>query len=267
MLTTLTRGKRFTKADLSRIASLDEHARKPGLKEVLASSFEGASLLEALFEMEASLRAGLRDLVPDLIVGPRATALLAFLGEPDDLAWLVERASAVENSITERGVAGMVVGAILQPRSEKEWLFIERCARGEYGDGDVPTGATRTCAVATLCLIGSARSRRTLEQLDMAHLDPAHKETFAAATAAVRFFQADSKVLSDRDLNLLASRLTTHVNTLRGMPNDGPYFNKKRDKAYIFIDSLIWCDVKGSATFRQVGGIWKLSGLFLEAPE
>lgn len=248
-------GRAFRVADLERIAPLDLPAKARELKEVLAGEFQTDELLDrALFKAEHQFRPALVELVTDRDVGPGAISVLSLIAVPEDLARVVRHLPPPSKEWLENRWACEVAGAMLEPTTDEEWAFLERCARDAYDDPAVVDSA-----ITSLRLIASPRSRQVLEALR-----PKDEDVKAAIAWAIAELQANPKPLEDRDLATLGRKVAAVIRAGKLLEIDQPEYNQRRDKALVDLsfgrgrESIVF-----TATCHSVGGVWKLRGLRL----
>ncbi len=245
--------REFGGRDIIRIAALNAVDRTPEVRELLGGHFKGGGVVQQIFEMEHVFRPALRDLVNDPQVGRDAISLLAFIGLPEDITSILERDPAPPNVGSDDRWASVLVGAMLEPRSEKEWAFLKRCAEGEFQHPD----ATES-AIITLCLIASPRSRSVLEELH-----PKDDDLASLIAASIRHIRSRPAPFTDRDLARLSKRVATELPCAESDGHPAPVYNEKRDKAFIATELIANRDGPPfNATFHRVGGLWKLRGVF-----
>src|SRR5439155_2919141 len=123
--------------DIDRIAKLSGDTQRNELRELLAGDVEREgeeSFEELVFFHEQQFRPALRALLQDVKVGVKAGEALAFIGVPDDLRLVVRCAPKPKRKFFEDRWAYGVVTALLEPATEEEWSFLEKCAVNDYDD-------------------------------------------------------------------------------------------------------------------------------------
>jgi len=120
--------REFHTEDLKRITTLADSDRVRELRELLAGEFEGADLAKQVFLNERQFRPALRSLVEDRRVSKQAIGLLAFIGVPADLRWIVQHAPSPKRKLFEDRWAYAVVSGLVEPGTEKEWSFLRKCS-------------------------------------------------------------------------------------------------------------------------------------------
>lgn len=244
--------REFKAKDLDRIAGLSEPDRLRELEELLAGDLEGEDLEARVFVNDDLLRPPLRRLLDNAKVAPQAFSLLSFIGVPEDLRLIVEKAPAPKKELFQDRWAYSVVTALLAPTSEKEWSFLRSCAFNEYDDLWVDAGA-----IQTLKLIASPKSRAILEQIPSKNPDRSDE-----AKAAIDYINSNPAPLADRSLTNVADRVARAVKIGSWKGNRPPTFNSSGDKA------LVQCEFRSgrdllvyTATFHEVGEAWTLRGI------
>jgi len=247
--------REFGGRDIIRIAALNAVDRTPEVRELLGGRFKGGDEMQQIFEMEHVFRPALRELVNDPHVGRDAISLLAFIGLPEDITWTVEHNPAFTNAGSDDRWASVLVGAMLEPRSEKEWAFLKRCAEGEFQHPD----ATES-AIITLSTIASPRSRQILEELH-----PKDDDLVSFIAVACGRIKSNPTPFTDRDLVRLGKRVAAQMPCADWDGHPAPVYNEKRDKAFIATDlGGNWEASPFNATFHRVDGHWKLTGFFFD---
>ncbi len=244
--------REFKANDLDRIAKLSEPDRLRELEELLAGDLEGEDFEARVFVNDDLFRPPLRRLLDNAKVAPQAFSLLSFIGVPEDLRLIVEKAPAPKKELFQDRWAYSVVTALLAPSSEKEWSFLRSCAFNEYDDLWVDAGA-----IQTLKLIASPKSRAILEQISSKNPDRSDE-----AKAAMDYINANPAPLTDRSLTNAAERVARAVKIGSWKGNKPPTFNSSGDKA------LVQCEFRSgrdllvyTATFHKVGEAWTLRGI------
>ncbi len=244
--------REFKAADLDRIAKLGEADRLRELEELLAGDLEGEELETKVFLNDNFFRPPLRRLLNNPKIAAQASALLSFIGVPEDLRVIVEKAPAPKKELFQDRWAYSVVTALLSPTTEKDWSFLRSCALNEYDDLWVDAGA-----IQTLKLIASPKSRAILEQIPTKNPDRSDE-----AKAAIDYINSKPAVLSDRSLTNVAERVAKAVKIGSWKGNKPPTFNSSGDKA------LVQCEFRAgrdllvyTATFHKVGEAWALRGI------
>ena len=244
--------REFKTKDLDQIAKLSEPERFRELEEVLAGDLEGEDLESRAFANDELFRPPLRRLLDNPKVAPHAFSILAFIGVPEDVRLIVEKAPAPKKELFQDRWAYGVAAALLAPTTEKEWSFLRSCAFNEYDDLWVDAGA-----IQTLRLIASPKSREILEQIPTKNPDRSE-----AAEAAIDYIKANAARLSDRNLTNVAERVAKAVKIGSWKGNKPPTFNARGDKA------LVQCEFRAgrdllvyTATFHRVGEAWVLRGV------
>ncbi len=246
----------FRESDVTRIAALDEKERARELKELMAGVLKGGSLARALFKLDHTFRPVLRDLVHDPAIQTEAIRLLAFLGLPEDLAWITEQMPTPKKKILDDLWASELVAAMLEPGTEREWSFLKKCASGDYDPDD--NSEIAGSAIQTLMLIASPRSQQILQELR-----PTDEELASFTSEAITYVKSKPGPLVDRNLVELSKRVVIALKSdMEWKGNTAPEFNKNRDKAMIDLNFESE-QVKSTctATFHEVSGLWKLRGV------
>jgi hypothetical protein len=248
-------GRVFHRADIIRIAKLDDKARLPELRELLAGSLRDGDLETEIFVWERAFRTTLRELAGDPHLGVGVLCLLASIGEPADLAWVVPRLPhANKDDVLQDRWACEVVGGLLEPTTDAEWAFLKRCASGEF-----EFEAARPDAITILRLIASAKSRVILEGL---HVDDDDYESMISQ--AIDYIKTNPAPFVDRELVRLGRRLASELKCGKWQGNTEPLYNEQRDKARIGLSFAEGIEaIKFTAVFHKVGEAWKLRGFRL----
>ena len=246
--------REFGPADLKRVAGLEGPPQVEELRELLAGDVgdSGVSFYEQVFVLEHRFRPALRELIQDAKVGRAASQVLGFIGAPEDVRLIVEKAPAPKQEFFENRWAYGVVTALLEPATEKEWAFLRSCALNELDDRWVDAGA-----IQTLKLIASPQSLQILKEVKQAN-----SERATEADAAIRYIESKPPDLSDEDLVAAGKTVAQAIRLGKWKENRKPRYNEKGDKALVdcvFIDGVDM--LVYTATFHKVDGRWKLRGV------
>ncbi|MGD0014823.1 MAG: hypothetical protein ABSD56_10425 [Bryobacteraceae bacterium] len=237
--------------DLHRIARLAGPARRRELRQFLAGD-PPDDLFELVFFYERRLRPALRSLAEDPHVGGMARALLAFIGVPADLQWLVRHAPPLSREPFGNRWAYGIATALLEPSDDEQWAFLRKCALNEYNDGWVDAGA-----ISTLRLIASPRSVEILEQARSANTERA-----GFIESALKQIRSNPPVLAHPDLEEAAKTVAQAITIGRWEGNAKPRYNEQGDMALVDSEFLECRDrLTYTATFHRVDGVWKLRGV------
>ena len=244
--------REFHTEDLKRITTLADSDRVRELRELLAGEFEGADLAKQVFFNERLFRPALRGLVEDGRVAKQAIGLLAFIGAPDDLRWIVQHAPSPKRKLFEDRWAYGVVSALVEPGTEKEWSFLRKCALNEYNDRWVDAGAVRS-----LKLIASPRCLQILQEVRSKNEGRA-----ISAANAIQYIRSNPPPLSDQNLVDLGKRLALVIQIGNWTGNKPPGYNESGDKACIDCEFIAGRDLLvHTATFHKVGELWIFRGV------
>jgi hypothetical protein len=222
------------------------------LREVLAGEFEGEDLERRVSLKEGRFRPALRRLVEDPKVAKQAIQLLAFIGVPDDLRWVVRHAPSPKRELFEDRWAYGVVSALVEPSTEQEWSFLRKCALTEYDDLWVDAGA-----IQTLKLIASPRCLKILDEVRSGNEDRAN-----LVTNAIQYIRSNPAPLSDQNLIALGKRVAQVIRIGKWTGNKPPAYNESGDKAWIDCEFIAGRDrLVHTATFHKVGELWRFRGV------
>ncbi len=211
-----------------------------------------ASAAEVVFVLEHRFRSALRALVPDAKVGTAAAQLLAFIGVPEDVRFVVDHAAPPKQGFFENRWAYGVVCALLEPATEKEWALLRSCALNEYDDLWVVAGA-----INTLKLIASPRSLQVLREVGKVNGDRA-----AYVESAIQYIESAPPSLSDEDIVAAGKKVAQAIRIGTWKGNKDPRFNERGDKALVECELVAGRDLLVyTATFHKVDGRWKLRGI------
>ncbi len=240
--------------DVARIAAMARDEQRRELRELLAGDFsvQWGEFEDAIFRQEARLRPALRDLAAEPEVTVRARQLLALIGAPEDVQFIMRLEPRPDSGVFAQRWRYDVATALVSPDSEEEWDFLARCARNEFNDRWVDEGA-----IQTLKLTPSARSEQILEEA-------LKKNEFRARglTSAIEYIKSGPAPLAGSDLAALARRVAQLIGRDIWQGNGSPLSNEAGDKALIDItletgeDRYIY-----TATFHRAGDLWKLCGV------
>lgn len=237
---------------VARIAGLRGAAQKNALREVLVRDLERETIVEAIFQREDKLRPALRSLVSDRKVGERATNLLAIIGAPEDLRFIIQFPPPSDpNDFPNRWAYG-VACSLLYPSSEEEWMFLRKCALNEYDDRWVDAGA-----IQTLKLIASPRSREILEAALTVNQDRSR-----LLAEALEYVASKPAPLASSDLDALATRVGGAVKIGNWDGSRRSRYSAAGDWAFVDFDFIAGRDrLTYTATFRKVDTVWRLHGI------
>ena len=248
--------RQFSAEDIHRVARLSGENQKAELREILVGEFqqetEQQNLRELIFFYGREFRPVLRELVEDTNPGKEACSLLAFIGMPEDIKFILNHAPAPKRKLYEDRWAYQVVCALLQPETPEEWDFLRRCAADEYYDRWVDAGAIRT-----LRLIGSAQCADVIKEA--AKQNTGRKESFAHALASINKGPIS---LEAADVQQAGNKVAQAVKMGDWQFNTEPRYNKEKDMALVDCKFIAGRDLLiETATFHKVGEIWKLRGI------
>jgi hypothetical protein len=174
------------------------------------------------------------------------------IGDPEDLGAVIRQATPpVPGPVSNRWAYG-VVCALLEPRSEREWAFLRRCALNGYGDRWVDAGA-----IQTLELIATPRSLQILKEAQQRNVYRA-----GSIARAIDYVQSRPPALKGEKLDELANRVAKGLSIGKFEGKGKARYNESGDKALIDFtydtgeDRLIY-----TATFHMVDGFWRLRGI------
>lgn len=247
--------RQFNASDLNRILQLPTDDQRRQLRELLAGVMDpaGPPLNELIFAQENRARPALRWLLDDLQVGPQAGELLAFIGRPDDLGLLIKYAPEPNGEPAVNRWSYAVASAFLNPSTDREWLFLKRCACDNFGDHWVDLAAIRT-----LRLIASPRSLQILQ--DVRKLNSARTNQVDAAIAYINTRPAQ---LTGRDAAAAAEKLAQALDAGTWMGNEPPRFDDLRDAALVDCNFLVGGSqfLVFTATLHRDGPVWRVDGV------
>jgi hypothetical protein len=247
--------RQFQPEDVGRIARLSGTAQKNELRELLASEFDASkqNLADLVFAQSFALRSSLRSLVEDPKVTLAAGELLAYIGLPEDIRLLMQYAPSPKKDPAISRWAYRVASAMLEPGSERDWLFLKKCALNEFNDHWVDTAAIRT-----LRLNASARSLELLREVRKQ--DPFWTNEIDGAVA---YINSHPPPLADRKLEVAAQKLAEALGVGVWMGNEPPRYNSQRDLALVDCNFTVGGQafLVHTATFQKVGDLWKPLGV------
>jgi hypothetical protein len=238
--------------ELRQIVQLSGDDLTSALRNLLTSNVQGA-FEELAFYYDDRLRLALRSLAEDPEAGIPARSLLAFVGVPEDLRLIAQLGSPKDQNpaFAYRWLSG-VTCSLLEPASESEWDLLRESALGKFADGWV----TR-CAIQSLKLIASPRSRQILEEVQKSN-------SFGAKLApnAIEYIQSEPPPLRDQQLEELGRRVAQALGIRTWTGNGAPRYNEAGDKALIIINFDAGSDIYAyTGAFQRVDGIWVLRGI------
>lgn len=248
----------FRESDVTRIAALAQKDRAHELKELMAGVLKDGSLARALFKMDRAFRPVIRELVHDPAFQTEAVRMLAFLGLPEDLQWVVEQMPTPTKRIPDDLWAQDVAAAMLEPLIERQWSFLKICASGDCDpDNAVDVAAS---AIQTLKLIASPRSQQILEELR-----PTDEDLASFTSEAITYVKSRPEPLLDHKLVDLGKRVAIAVKfDAEWKGNAPPEFNKNRDRALIDLAfEYERQNISHTAAFQKVSGLWILRGVHM----
>lgn len=240
--------------DLKRIIKLSGDKQIEQLREFLAGEYTNSKLPleEQVFIEDEKLRPALRSLLPDPHVGIAATGLLSLIGVPEDLQLIVDHAPPPKDEAFGSRWAYQVVTALLEPSSDKEWLFLRDSAINKYEDRWVEYGA-----IQTLKLIASPNSKRILNEAGLIN-----KSRVEELQQAIKYIDSKPEPIADKNLVNAGKKIARILNIGKWQKNSKPRYNKKKDKALIDCEYIAGRDwLLYTATFHKIAGIWELRGV------
>jgi hypothetical protein len=247
--------RQFNAADFNRILQLPTEDQRRELRELLAGVMDpaGTPLDELTFAQENRARPTLRWLLDDIQVGPQAGELLAFIGRPDDLGLLMRYAPEPNGEPAVNRWSYAVASALLNPSTDREWLFLKRCACDNFGDHWVDLAAIRT-----LRLIASPRSLQVLQ--DVRKLNPARTNE---VDTAIAYINTQPAPLTGKNAAAAAEKLAQALNAGTWMGNEPPRYDDVRDAALVDCNFLAGGSqfLVFTATLRQDGPVWRVDGV------
>ncbi len=246
--------RQFSVEDVERVAKLSGEIQKKELREILVGEFkqEVKALKELIFFHSRKFRPVLRELVEDSDSGKEACSLLAFIGMPEDIRFIIKNAPAPKRKLYQDRWAYEVVCALLQPESPEEWYFLKKCAADAYYDRWVDAGAIRT-----LKLIGSAQSAEVLKEAEKQNTG--RKESFAHALSSI---SKGPLSLEAADLEDAGKKVAQAIKMGDWQFNTEPKYNQEKDMALIDCEFIAGRDLLiETATFQKVENTWKLRGV------
>ena len=244
---------RQAEVEVLSIDRLQGVARKTALRRILVGSrSDGCALRQSLLYYEGRIRPDLRSLVGDSDVGPDAAYLLALIGVPDDLQFIIQSPPPPMLSALSDRWADFVARSLLEPSTEDEWEFLRKCALNEYNDRWADSGA-----IQTLKLIASPRSRTLLEEAQIRN--PSRAQSLAQA---LTYVGSAPGPLDGSDLGELVARVGPAIKIGNWDGTSKPRKNETGDKAFVDYRFFTGEDVLTyTATFHQVRGVWRLRGV------
>jgi hypothetical protein len=239
----------YPETALDEVGRLAEADRPAAIRELLAGA---GSLEEGIFIRDHLFRPALQRLIEDPKVGFEAIVILASIGVPEDVRWIIQHAPAPRREGWRDGWAYGVVTSLLAPVSVAEWTFLAKCALGEYEDGSVEGGALQS-----LKLIATVQSQMLLEAVRCKFPSRA-----GGVDEAIAYGKLNPRPLADRDLTALAQRVAQAIAGNSRGQIDHPRFNEQGDKARIELEFIEGnCGFTYTAAFQRVDTIWQLRGI------
>jgi hypothetical protein len=247
--------KKYTAADVTRIAQLSSSIQAQEMKDLLAADHSNIepSLRELVFMNAARLRPVLRTLLTDQQVALEAASLLSFIGIPEDVRFVVHNAPKPETDELDTEFAYYyIVTALLDPQTEEEWNFLKKCAGNEFDYRWAVSGA-----IQTLQLIANQRSVAILKELQNKNV-----EDDDSVLRALGYINSKPSALSDKNVIMAAKKVAEAIKIGNWEGNGKPRYNHDGDMALvdcIFVTGR--CASYYTATFQSKGGIWILRGV------
>lgn len=247
--------KEFSTTDIEQIAGMSGEAQKNSLKELLAGTSnpsEKQGIEDFIFVHEKELRPALRSLVGDSVVGIKVIQRLTLIGEPEDLILILDNAPKPNESSPGNRWAYHVVTSLLDPSTEKEWSFLEKCAAGDYQDAWVDEGA-----IETMKLIAKPESAEILQGV----LKKNKRQAYLIQMS-LDYLKTNSVSLLDTNLNEAANKVAQAIKIGKWQKNENIRYNQDHDKALVDCVFISGRDLLvHTATFHRVEGVWKLRGV------
>jgi hypothetical protein len=244
----------FKDDDVARIAKLAGETQKQELRELLAGEFgpTAGDLNELIFVKSNRLRPALRSLVDDSWVGLKAGELLAFMGVPDDMRYLVQNAPSPRRDPAANRWAYRVVSSLIEPPSEREWAYLKRCAQDEFRDHWVDVAAIRT-----LRLNGTTRAGDVLKDVRKQNSSRTND-----VEGVIAYIQSKPAPLEDKDVGMAGKKVAQALGLENWRGNQPARYNDERDMALVECEFLTGRQlVVYTATFQKAGDLWKLRGV------
>ncbi len=185
-------------------------------------------------------------------VGIQASEILCFIGAPEDLRLVVESPPppAAQDDFGNRWAFAAATG-LLEPSSESDWAFLNKCALNEFNDFKVFAASVRTLKLiakprcATMLLEASTR-----ENAQTGLLKP-----------ALNYIRSRPSQLANRDLDLAAKKVAPVLGIGDWKGNKPARFNLDKDKALVDSEFISGRDlVVYTTTFHKVGDYWRVRG-------
>jgi hypothetical protein len=235
--------------DVFRVAQLQGSLQQAALRGLLANRRD---LSEAVFYYGDRLRPSLRGLLQDGEVGESAAWSLALIGEPEDVKAIIGSPPRPKKLAFASRWAYGVATSLLEPTSDSEWAFLQKCALNEFDDRWVDAGA-----IQTLKLIASPRSRELLEGAQRVN---AYR--LKSLTRALEYVDSGPLPLFGSDLQTLAEFVARTVVVGEWKGNSPARCNEMADKALVDFTFEAGMDrLTYTATFHKSDAVWKLRGV------
>jgi len=242
--------QRRTLPDLQQITNL----RGPSQQQALQSFLEATKSGDEIFYHESQLRSALRALIyaPNVSqnVSHKALSFLALIGVTEDLQFIID--NPPKTTWMYHRWAYDVASSLLEPTSDKEWAFLQKCALDGWDDPSVVRAG-----IQTLKLIASLRSREILEEAQRQK-----QEWKGTITTALEYIGSGPAPLSSYSVEELADRVAQIVKIGEWRGTGQPRYNRSHDKALVDFnfravrDGYIY-----TATFHRERFVWKLAGV------
>lgn len=242
--------RQISAEEIGRVTGIGGEAALSELRELLAGDARG--LDDPVFLHEKQLRSALRALAREPEVTLRARWLLALIGEPEDIRYILRLPPPPPEPFAPDRWRYGVAAAMVQPEDDEEWAFLQRCAWGQFFDGWVDWGA-----IVSLKLNGSARSREILVAARGTNSRRAN-----TLERALAYIDTNPPPLADADLETLARRVAEALAIGTWEGNGMPRLNREGDKALVTLKFQAGSDyLEYTATFHRAESVWRLKGI------
>ncbi len=253
-----TINKVFHSNDVATIAKLPYASQNEQVMELLAGEWDSPkiTLADAIFAHDSELQPPLKRTVDDKNVGRQAAEMLAYIGNPDDVRFLLGDSFTPNGNPAVNRWADAVASALLAPTTTREWSFLKSCAMDEFGDHWVDLAGIRT-----LRLIASPQSLQMLKDVRDINTNRTRQ-----IDSAIAYINQHPPPLADRDLAKAATKAAQALDSGAWLGNDKPRFNLKGDKALVDFNFIADGNryLVYTGTFHRDArdaNVWKLRGL------
>ena len=225
------------------------------LREILAGEggeTEGRELLDMFMQHAEKLRPAALALAGDASVRDRATALIAALALPEDMAQIAADIPPPASEFLGNRWLYDVVTGLIEPTTDSEWNLLRDAGAGNYDHGWVDAGA-----ILALRLNASPRAHSLLEETARTNTERRH-----TIDRALAYIDGGAGAVARSDLVAAAGAAAVATGLPGWQFNAEPRYTGDRSAALVDIRYIVGRDILVyTATFHQADGMWRLRAM------